>query len=192
MTEQTPQSLGAGLFYEDVLRLRWRVVEESPEARQPQLQETNEEFLRLMSALEEHTPDLEDDATGLAQEILRLDSKVTLLLNMVGKMLASQLVLPEPLPVRIGARSVEWVSALTVPVGSHVHVEVYLRPDYPFPLVLPGEVAAVAREAGGTRVAVTLGDLGKSVQDWLEKTIFRHHRRLVAHARRTGAPDAGH
>jgi len=36
----------------------------------------------------------------------------------------------------------------------------YLRLDYHIPLVQPGEVVAVAREASGTRVAGVLDDLG--------------------------------
>lgn len=47
-----------------------------------------------------------------------------------------------------------------MPVGSHVHVTVYLRLDYLIPLAQLGEVVAVAREASGARVAGVLGDLG--------------------------------
>jgi hypothetical protein len=61
-------------------------------------------------------------------------------------------------------------------------VEVYLSPLYPRALVLPGITLAATRP---DYARVAFHDLGKPVQDALEKLIFRNHRRRVALARRS-------
>jgi hypothetical protein len=51
---------------------------------------------------------------------------------------------------------------------------------YPRPLWLPATVQGVA----DGRVRAVFGDLGETVQDLIEKLIFRHHRRQIAATRR--------
>ncbi len=185
MSELT-EPLGAGLSYEDTLPLRWTVVSAPADASYPRLEEANAEFLRTMSALEEHALETADENPELAHEIQRLESKVNLLLGMVSRLLTQQQPLPAPLPVRLNAGGIEWVSPLAPAVGDHVQIELYLRQDYPLPLLLAGRVGAVASVPAGRRTEVVFEALGDTVQDWLEKTIFRYHRRLVAHSRRGG------
>jgi len=178
MIEPTLDSLGSGLVLEDRLPLRWRVFE-TPGAAQP-LQFANEETLRVILSLDEHHVEASDENPEFAHEIQRLETKINLILELVSQILARQLQLPEALPVRLSAHEIEWQTATAPAAGSAVLIEAYACPRYPRPLFLP----ATVKESGGGRVRAVFDDLGTPVQDLLEKLIFRHHRRLIAAARR--------
>jgi hypothetical protein len=183
MDEQSSPPLGAGLFYEDILPLDWHPIAET-DAAQVHVDEANAEFLRVMAALEGHTPEPSDNHPELAAEISRVEFKVNLLLDMVGKILAQHLALPQPVSMKLNAQGVEWFSTNAPQVGQRLHVELYLRPDYPRPLVITGRVVSVEQVDGGTHTTVSFEDIDGPVLDWLEKTVFRHHRRRIAHYRR--------
>jgi hypothetical protein len=187
MSETPADSLRGGLSYQDSLPLSWRRLPEGSGTRLAHVDEANSEFLRMMTALEEHTPPKADGNPELAHELLRLESKINLMLDLVGRVLAQSLKLPPVVPVALGAEALRWTAQGKAPApGERVLVELYLRPEYPRPLTLTGHVKSVASSAGGKEVTLPLEGLGEEVHDWLERMIFRHHRRSVAHARRHG------
>ena len=63
-----------------------------------------------------------------------------------------------------------------------------ISPSYPRPLELPAAVVKHDTLAAGVRCTAAFVGCSEPVQDWLEKLIFRHHRRRIAHAR---VPRAG-
>lgn len=176
------ETLGGGLAYEDRLRLRWAPRAPADGSETARHHEANEEFLRAMAVLETH-PEFDEERSSVAQALARLDLKIGLLAELVGRMLARQLALPEPVPVRLTTRSIEWRGTELPAPGTEVEVELYLRPEYPFPLVLPGRAVETGATPGAVRVA--LEALSEPVQEWLERTIFRHHRRAIALSRRS-------
>lgn len=189
MSEQAGSSLGAGLHYEDSLPLRWRRLNLA-ELSSAHIVEANAEFLRVMEAFEEHGPERSDESPELAHEILRIESKLNLLLDLMGRLLARQLKLPPPVPVSLGADHLAWTAPRAPAVGEMVLVEIYLRPEYPSPITLPAKVVSVAPDNEGKRTTVEIATLDQEVREWWEKTIFRHHRRQIAHARRHSQPPA--
>ena len=180
MHHQTPDSFGTGLVLEDRLPLRWRVAEAPSVA--PPLQLSNEETLRVILSLDEHHVEASDENPEFAHEVQRLETKINLILELVSQVLARQLQLPESLPVRLSAQEIEWETATAPAVGSAVLIEAYVCPRYPRPLFLP----ATVKDSSSGRVRAVFDELGAPVQDLLEKLIFRHHRRLIAAARRGG------
>jgi hypothetical protein len=183
MSNSPPEALGRGLSYDDHLPLRWRRASTAEQAS-PHVAETNAEFLRVMAAFEEHSPERAEERPELAHEILRIESKLNLLLDLMGRLLAQQLKLPVPVPVSLGADQLAWTAAKAPAVGDSLLVELYLRPEYPSPLTLPVRVMSVEPDEGGRRTTAEIANLDDEVREWWEKTIFRHHRRQVAHARR--------
>lgn len=185
MNEANDNAFFEGLFYEDMLPLEWRRLDREPdEAYIAHVNESNDDMLRMLAIMEERGLEKLDDGTNMAAEITRLETKINLLLDMVGQILANHLLLPEHIPVRVGSRGIEFAD--TKPPGDHdlIVFTLYLHQRYPRPLEVIGRVVSVDDTGHGAYwVRVKYERLTPSVEDWLEKFIFRRHRRLVAHTR---------
>src|SRR3569833_3380110 len=80
------ESLGQGLVYEDMLPLRWRSVElRHTTLELARLQDNNEEVLRIIAVLDEHLSNTSEEHAPLSQEMLRVETKVILLLGGGGR-----------------------------------------------------------------------------------------------------------
>jgi hypothetical protein len=193
MNEQVPESLGGGLAYEDWLPLKWSVVRgEPPLAALSHIHDANEKFLRRVAALEEEPSDITETHPELVEEFLRIESKLYLMLDMVGAVLARHLKLPKPSSIRLMAESISWISDKVPRADSHVLIELYLLSNYPYPLTFLGRVQSVEKSPEGRRITVVFDEMGEGLRDWLEKTIFRHHRRQIALLRRSHQTHDGH
>lgn len=181
--------LAEGLLYEASLPFAWRVLDSVPDtAHLNYWNEYNEAALRSMAALDEYTNQLPEEHTNQGHDLARLESKVNLVLDLVGQLLAQQLLLPEPVWLKVGVRGIEWSSPQAPAMGAPLLLQLYLTPTYPRPLELPATVVRYESLVVGARSTAAFTGCSEPVQDWLEKLIFRHHRRSVAHAR---APRAG-
>ena len=179
MTDQTQESLGTGLVLQDRAPLRWRPAQDAEDSSRLQL--ANEETLRVILSLDAHHVEAGDEHPELAHDVERLESKINLLLELVGQVLARQLQIPEAVPVRLSAHEIAWQSPEPVPTTGDGIVELYVCTRYPRPLHLPVRF----RPAGLHGWAqASLGELGEPVQELIEKLIFRHHRRQIAATRR--------
>ncbi len=190
MKDESSSSLGEGLVYEDAVPLRVNEISAHlEEGRLAAMQDSNEEILRVIAALDEHHAEAGDEeAQHLGQDLARIESKLDLLLDMVAHMLASQLSVPSRLPIRLTASAIQWRQAEAPPAaGRQVLLDLYLHRKFPRPLVLLGVVREVRTLPGEYQVTVDFAGMGESVRNWLEKLIFRHHRRSIAQARRQQA-----
>ncbi len=187
MAEDLISSTGKGLVYEDRIPLRWKILQSPlPPARQSQLDQQNEEMLAFIATLEEHKGDVADDEhDAYRQELQRVEHKVNLLLDMVGQLLARQTDMPESVPVRLGPGAIEWHAADAPAEGHRLLLEIFISQQYPKPLVFVGQVREVEPQDHAMRIVAEFEEGGESVTHALEKLIFRHHRRLVAHARKS-------
>jgi hypothetical protein len=185
MTHETATDPGMGLYYEDLLPLRCRALDGAPDnARLAHVREASEETLRVFSVLDEYHPELNDEHPAIARELQRMDFKINLLLELVSQVLTRDRPLPPAVPVRLATASLSWTDSAAPAVGSWVELELYLSPRYPAPLTLLARIQAVEAENGASRVTADFGTLTEPVQEWLEKTIFRRHRRQIAQTRR--------
>lgn len=183
--DATKEPLGQGLIYEDMLPLRWRTVDVPYSTLElARLQESNEEVLRIIAVLDEHSSDGGEEHTPLNQEILRIETKLNLLLSLVGQIFTLHYPQPQTRPVKLTPVYIEWMTSDGVQPDEYGLVELYLSPRCPRPLVFPGKVAAVEAVAGGYSIRVKFAELNDVLKERLEKIIFRHHRRSVALARR--------
>jgi hypothetical protein len=185
MSEDTHPS-GEGLCYEDRLPLAWqKLADPGNSGVLARLQADNESLMRLVDAMQTHHVET-DDRGGMQPELARLEHKIDVLLTMVGQIREQQIQMPEARDMALYADGL--ALALMSPdellPGTAVIISLYLDPSLPRPLQLAGNVENVSTLDDGTSwVFVRYGGLGESVQEAIERLIFRHHRRAVAMAK---------
>ena len=174
-----------GLVCEDVMPLRCTQLTHAPtEVQRAQCQEANEDILRIIASLDEHFLEGGDEHDVTAQGLQRIDFKLNLVLDLVGQVLAHHLTLPESVSVRFNTDAIQWEGLSAPDPGAVVKIELYISRKYPRAIILYGKVQAVQPVPGAFQTGVVLEGVSEIVRDALDKLIFRHHRRRVAHARR--------
>jgi hypothetical protein len=185
MNEQPSDSLEMGLAFEDHLPLAWTVLGAPPDPQQlVKMQLANQETLYVILCLEEYPAEWVEDPPTNPQELGRIDFKINLLLDLVGCLLAQHISLPSPVRIKLTPQEIRWEAVTAPALGSLVQVDAYLNLRYPRPVTLIGPVSDVQPLAQGFLVTVRLDGLSESLQQAIEKLIFRHHRRLIAYTRR--------
>lgn len=171
------------LAYEDVLPVAWRRL---PEPFDPTMigsyADRNLRVLQALSALDEHGPvDKNDDNSPHAADVMRLDLKVNLLLDMVGALLVASRPRPRAASIRFNALGGVWHAVAPFPeLGSQGVLEIHMRDCIAEPLRLVGRIASVGPDG---RVKIRFASPGENIADLMEKLAFRKHRRQVAGAR---------
>lgn len=171
------------LAYEDVVPLAWKpLAEPADPALIGSHQDRNLRVLQAISALEEHGQvEKPDESSPHHADLVRLDLKLNLLLDMVGQLLIASQSRPRPAAIRFNALGAVWHSPAPHPqMGSHGVLEIYLRDCIAEPLRLAGRITSVAPDG---RVKARFVPPGEHIADLLEKLAFRKHRRQVAEAR---------
>ena len=173
------------LAYEDVLPVGWVPASEplGPTSA-ARYDEPNLRLLHACAALDEQpviSREKTDDGSPLAAELVRLDFKLTLLLDLVVHLASRDLRRPEPVAVRFNAIGASFAAgALRPEVGSTGVAHIFLRNALPQPLSLPARVVA----ADAKQVKLRFLPLSEPVADLIEKLAFRRHRRHVAGVRK--------
>ncbi|MEY2169449.1 MULTISPECIES: PilZ domain-containing protein [unclassified Rhodanobacter] len=150
----------------------------SPELLQ-RLAERNANTLATLAALEERRADLGDDDNPLMQEILRMDAKLTALVEIVNQLLAPAAALPPRRTLRFNAVGAVLPAAL-LPAGEGLLLRLRFDACRSLPLELAGRMVRTADESRGFVEFAVQGD---ATSDAIERLVFRHHRRKVAEAR---------
>jgi hypothetical protein len=170
------------LAFQDVLPVTWRPATNLADRETSNFDERNIRLLHAWDAMEEHVPLEKPEESPHAAELLRLDMKMNLLLDLVGQMLVAKHPRPAPTPVRFNALGAAW--RLTAPLpeaGTQGVAEIYLRDCLAEPLRLAGRVTSVTPDG---QIKVKFLPLSEAVADLIEKLAFRRHRRRIAGARR--------
>lgn len=176
---------GDGLVYSDNIALAWKPVDYQPEQTHlAMVNASNESFLRAVSAIGDGTPAKEtsDVPAGIGQDIARLDLKLNLVLELVSSLIYHELDIPPVSAVQVTADRVSWRGDVPAP-GSRVFLQLYIQRGLPKPLCCYGEVVSSPEEYAAGQAQVRFVGLTGAARVWLEKLIFRHHRREVAYRR---------
>jgi len=172
------------IAYEDLLPVRWRPAPSAPsDVQAAHFAERNVRVLQACDALEEHgqlDKKKADDDSPHSADLMRLDFKLNVLLDLVGQLLAQTQPHPQSTQIRFNAMGAVWKSGENLSTGSHGVLEITLRDVIVQPLHLPAQIVAGA-DAGFARARFLA--LGESVADHIEKLVFRRHRRKIAGAR---------
>lgn len=171
------------LAYEDVVPVAWRSL---PEPFDPALigsfADRNLRVLQSLAALDEHGQiEKVDENSPYAADILRLDMKVNLLLDMMGQLLVQSHPRPRATSIRFNTLGGVWQGTSPYPqLGEQGVLEVYLRDCIAEPLRLVGRISSVAPDG---RIKARFIPPGEHIADLMEKLAFRKHRRQVAGAK---------
>jgi hypothetical protein len=173
------------LAYADQLAVVFKPLDRPLDAAvEASLVERNLRLLQACAALEEHGQfEKPDEDSPHAADIMRIDLKINLLLDLVGHVVARSQSRPPAVPVRFNPHGIVWFhSGSTFAAGTRGIVEIHLRDALVEPLALPG---VVAEGSGDEHVHVRFEGLHETVADHIEKLVFRRHRRQIAGARLT-------
>jgi hypothetical protein len=174
------------LAYEDLLPVLWSPQPEAISDLQAQsFAERNLRVLQACDALEEHGRlEKADEESAHSADLMRLDMKLNLLLELAGQLLAASQQRVELRQIRFNAMGAHFAWPQSQPVGTYGVLDITLRDVVVQPLHLPAEVVS---GAGAGQIRVRFLALGETVADHIEKLVFRRHRRKIAGSRQQSA-----
>lgn len=190
MTEVIPEPQeiqeSATLVYEQNLPLRWWQLPSRPDENE--LSRLHDAALRIVhvALAWDGTPPAsegQEEPGGRAYELVEF--KVNLLLELVSELLTRDQPLPIPAAVQLTGEGIWWKTARPPGVSEILRIELYILPSIPKPLVLIAEATSIERSDDLYRVHARFLEMPDLLQNAMGKMIFRHHRRLIAEARRT-------
>jgi hypothetical protein len=167
-----------GVSFHANLPLEWQPLGDAERHAVEVWMHTNVVLLRALSTIEAQPPlsDYENEPGSPTGRMLeRLEAKVDLALALMGRLLSQEQPAPWPTPLTLSARAVEWQADALPPAGSPVLITLHISPRLPQPLRL----AAIVKHSGQGSAKAVFTHLGEEMQDWLERTVFRQHRRHI-------------
>ncbi len=151
--------------------------------RRSRLMRDNLALLKALLVMDDHllAEDENRDATS------SLETKIDLLLLLVGKGIQGLDPLPPAYSCALGAENLYWDAPFSEDfpgAGNPVCVSLFLRPGIAMPLFLPGVLESDANRSGAATDTLLRHHLhfqvDTRVQESLDRLIFRHHRRAIA------------
>lgn len=143
-----------------------------------------ERLLRSAASAEASGP---EDSEHAPQEaaLLRMEAKIDLALELLGRMLAAEQPHSAPSPARWSRLGAQVLAASERAPGSRHLLSLQLPTGLNLPLRLPVEVLACeAREAGQYALWLAFTPASAGLEAALERFLFRQHRRQIAAHRR--------
>jgi hypothetical protein len=159
------------------LPLKWHAKESFTGEELAEWMHGNIVVLQALASLESIVKD-SDTESRIDHNVARLEAKIDLTLKLVGELLRRQTPLPAAVPMALSSEAIAWQSTQNIFPYTKGVVWLYLSPRLPWPLMLPVEV--IGTQDG--KVRAKLAHVSEEAQEWLDRTLFRHHRRAV-HAR---------
>lgn len=180
MTEEKQRSFGEGVSYEDSIPLSWEKIDGLPDASQlARLNEVDEQLLRLLASVESRH---DSDDSAASSDLTRLELKLDMILELIGQLRQDQMELPHKVNITMYSNGLEWVSPQStgLELKDRINLSLFLDPALPRPLQLPGIIIQCHQTEAGESCFLLFDGLGESVQDSIQRLIFRHHRRAIA------------
>ncbi len=176
--------MSSGLVYRDRFAVAWRYADSPIDSEHlERVNASSEAFLRAVSTLGELPPqvkEIEDSPAGLSQELQRLDLKLNLVLDLISSLIYREVEVPEPGLAELSVEGVSWGGESLPEVGRTVFMELYIQRGLPKALCCYAEVLEEYSLQGERSARASFIGLSGATLSWLEKWLFRHHRRQVA------------
>lgn len=147
-----------------------------------------ESLLRSIALVEDGRSDDHDERNESSQQLARLEAKLDLSLQLIGRLVRQQSDSLPLRPVRWSRRGIRLQVGPRNGSAAGTHGVVRLQPSdwLPESVDLPVEVMAEAADGAGAHYLwLRFSALGDSLEMALERHLFRVHRRQVADSRRT-------
>lgn len=156
-----------------------------------ELDHANQEAARVlqaMSVFEEAPREHSSDPNQPGQDLLHLESKVDVLLSLVGMLIGHRQNGAAPHSLVLRAGSLEWSGPVVAQAnpGDQGYAVLYPNPMLPLPLRLPASICGSLERSGSRWLLTRFEFLTPPVKSAMEKLVFRRHRRQVALSRGTG------
>lgn len=181
-----------GLVFEGEFPVRWVFLSTEPSLLdEVHANQQNRQLLSVMLASEAHVHEGEEEAEVLSHELQRIEGKLNLLLDLVGRLLCETNQLPTRYQVYLGGSALQCrlPADFALPPGDTskalIKIEIFINPQMPMPLILHAEGKLIDAEDGEKYLLASYFGLEQETQDLLEKFIFQQHRRLIAQSRRS-------
>lgn len=183
MVSQTDLS---GVSFQAEMPLGWEAVSLPAGNVLHEWMHANVALLHALSTMETQAPEYENESgSDVDRRLDRVEAKLDLMLNLLSRVLARSAPQPAACTVTLSASRIEWISSANAPVaGQNVVISLFINPRLPQPLLLPARVLTASATTGGTRVGAEFSHLSEEAQEWLERTVFRYHRRFIQSRRR--------
>lgn len=179
MSEAEPQ----GVFFIAQLPLKWAPLAAPPAFVLQDWMQANVALLRGLATIEAMQGEKENELGPAAAKALeRLEAKVDMALTLLAGLLANHSDFPPPVAIALTPDFIQWTTEKPPRVGEEILLSLYLSRALPSPLLLPARVTAAEQHADGAHVRATFLHFNEEMADWLERTVFRYHRRAI-HAR---------
>ncbi|PHV13110.1 PilZ domain-containing protein [Chitinimonas sp. BJB300] len=137
-------------------------------------------LLRVLALLEAVPSNYNEDDSAETLRWQGLEARVDLCLLLLGQLLLRDGVLPQVCAIELSGEGACWTHPQLLRVGERGTLALYLSPRIPQPLLLPASLTDVQAKEGGSCLVQAKFELGDiELQDWLDKTIFRRHRREI-------------
>lgn len=141
----------------------------------------NISLLKALSAIEAAHERDQDIPESTRKALERIESKLDVLMLLVAKMASENSVPPTMRHVSLCRDHISWheTGNATPAIGSSVCIKVFLSPRIPQPLILHGNTSSTKPLDSGFLIRVNFEITDNEMLDWLDRTIFRYHRRAV-------------
>jgi hypothetical protein len=170
-----------GVSFAANLPLEWQPLKPASPATIHEWMHTNAVILRALAGMENLVEDKDYEAAGASGKILeRVEAKLDLALSLLARLLASREGAPEEQPVVVSADGLEWRTATPPTLHQDILISLHLNSNLPQPLLLPAKVILVEGSVPANRVQARFQHLSDEAREWLERTVFRHHRRNIS------------
>ncbi len=161
------------------LPLAWEDAGQVSHAALEQRKLTNLSLLKALAAIDAAMQERDEVPEAMRKHLERVESKLDVLLMLVALTLNST-PLPPDCEIKLSPTQISWKPGRDLPsVGQTIAIQLFLTPRIPQPLVLQ----AIVRNSGCDEVCADLLGMDEELDEWITRTIFRHHRRAV-HARK--------
>lgn len=170
-----------GVSYTATLPLSWHEAGTIAPGKIEHWQHANIALLHALATIEVVPTDREKELGPAAKAYERLEAKVDVMLDMLGRLLAERIETPPEHPITLRANGLEWLDTTAPVPGREIVICLYLSPKLPQSLTLIANVQSCVQEGGSTRVQCVFTHLNTELTEWLERTVFRYHRRAVHH-----------
>ncbi|MCG5515014.1 MULTISPECIES: PilZ domain-containing protein [Ectothiorhodospira] len=173
------------LVIQDRLPILHSTVEALPQGEElARINEANEGLLRVYVSLDDASSRVNEElGSEISHELARIETKLNVILEMLGSLLHTQVTSPDPVNMRISAEGLGWVQGERLEPGQMLRMHWHLCPQFPRPLELYGEVASCQALPEGYEISVRFRGLSPLLEEGIQKLVFRRHRRSVAQSR---------
>ena len=179
MVDAMSEDINEGLVFAGSIPLTSRLIEELPGDTEMAFVNEKNEHTHRASLLSTETVE-GDEHDEVLMHLKRQELKIDLLMDMMGEVLAQHSDIPKEHWVRLRTAGVQWQeTGKSLSIHDKLEINLFVTPPIPRPVTF----FAVVESIDNSLVSASFQGVSQTVQDSLDKIIFRHHRRTIAQSR---------